>query len=375
MFPVADRSGKKPVFTEYFFSITDGKMSRYATKEKQLKLRLIEDGQTHFFEGAEADLLQWKLVIDEVSLKWGAVQKTKLEHEVAYLRKQLGLLWEMCENGEVPPKVQKRMSEITMDMQVKDDLLADVTAMQEELSMIVIKSRPAMSRRGEFLSGVEESSGKNDEIGEGQNEYNQENTENDDLQSDEQSDDEEDQDNSDVPSQLGDLKDSVDSQQNKVYQETMETPTKASSPVEEEDDDLPHRGHQRQAANDVNSHINIEQLPSEEPEQMVASEPSEILKQSATASSALILETAPEHGTSTDSKLRGVLPPYILKNDPNRPSSMTCITQDQPSFASAGARLKTSSVAFLQINGTETEIDSSSNTGLDNLGPQPGTKD
>ncbi|KAI8927949.1 hypothetical protein BC831DRAFT_450376 [Entophlyctis helioformis] len=103
---------------------------------KQLRLTLIEDGEVHVFDSVtESDILEWKGTIDMVARKWGAVQKVKLEHEVAYLRKQLGMLWEMCENGQVPPKVQKRMADITIDMQVKDDLLADVIAVQEILSL------------------------------------------------------------------------------------------------------------------------------------------------------------------------------------------------------------------------------------------------
>ncbi|KAH9250406.1 hypothetical protein BASA81_011814 [Batrachochytrium salamandrivorans] len=77
-----------------------------------------------------------QVVIQEQSV--GVVsngKKDTLEHEVAYLRKQLGMLWEMCQNGLVPPKIQKRMTDVTTDMQVKDDLLADVIARQEELSI------------------------------------------------------------------------------------------------------------------------------------------------------------------------------------------------------------------------------------------------
>lgn len=45
--------------------------------------------------------------LKEVSARWGAVQKTDLEHELAAMRKQLGQLWEMCTDGATPPKIQK----------------------------------------------------------------------------------------------------------------------------------------------------------------------------------------------------------------------------------------------------------------------------
>ncbi|KAL5038341.1 hypothetical protein BDV3_006478 [Batrachochytrium dendrobatidis] len=165
-FPASERSGKKTGFVEYFFSISDGQLHRYQSKEKfeecskpistisianamssivdapshpnhwLLRLILVEDNETHIFESDDQSLLlQWKSVISRVALRWGAIQKITLEHDVAHLRKQLGSLWEMCQNGVVPPKVQKRMSDVTMDMQIKDDLLADVIARQEELSL------------------------------------------------------------------------------------------------------------------------------------------------------------------------------------------------------------------------------------------------
>ena len=43
----------------------------------------------------------------KVAREWGNIQKVTLEHDVAYLRKQLGALWELCSNGEIPAKIQK----------------------------------------------------------------------------------------------------------------------------------------------------------------------------------------------------------------------------------------------------------------------------
>ncbi|KAH9274607.1 hypothetical protein BASA83_002791 [Batrachochytrium salamandrivorans] len=144
-YPASERAGKKIGFVEYYFTIIDGTLNRYQSKEKfeedspinpgfkRLRVLLVEDNETHLFEKNNDALLQdWKSVIGTVAYRWGAAQKDTLEHEVAYLRKQLGMLWEMCQNGLVPPKIQKRMTDVTTDMQVKDDLLADVIARQEK---------------------------------------------------------------------------------------------------------------------------------------------------------------------------------------------------------------------------------------------------
>ena len=93
---------------------------------KQLKLSLVEDDEIHYLRHAEVEeLKKWYIFLKihsfnnleikmirmgflkEVSTRWGAVQKTDLEHELAAMRKQLGQLWEMCTDGTTPPKIQK----------------------------------------------------------------------------------------------------------------------------------------------------------------------------------------------------------------------------------------------------------------------------
>ena len=90
-----------------------------------LKLSLVEDDEIHYLRHADAEELKiWYFCstiilltliknstrmgfLKEVSARWGAVQKTDLEHEIAAMRKQLGQLWEMCIDGITPPKIQK----------------------------------------------------------------------------------------------------------------------------------------------------------------------------------------------------------------------------------------------------------------------------
>ncbi|KAL2914376.1 hypothetical protein HK105_206148 [Polyrhizophydium stewartii] len=185
--PTADRGPKKAGFAEFFFAIVDGNMHRYLCQAnfqagdkplssiavanamcalvssadrpdaKTLRVTLVEDDEVHLFQDAsESVLAEWRDTIESVALRWGLVQKVKLEHEVAYLRKQLGLLWEMCQNGEVPAKVQKRMADVTMDMQFKDDLLADVMARQEMLSERAAQMRSQTRERNDFFLALQE---------------------------------------------------------------------------------------------------------------------------------------------------------------------------------------------------------------------------
>ncbi|KAJ1339411.1 hypothetical protein BSLG_005977 [Batrachochytrium salamandrivorans] len=106
-----------------------------------LRLILVEDNETHI---SKATINRYyfngrKSVISRVALRWGAIQKITLEHDVAHLRKQLGSLWEMCQNGVVPPKVQKRSyryMKLEMGLRLEnamewDFLLKVVTTMQK----------------------------------------------------------------------------------------------------------------------------------------------------------------------------------------------------------------------------------------------------
>jgi hypothetical protein len=45
--------------------------------------------------------------LQEVSARWGAIQKTTLEHEIAGMRKHIGQLWEISIDGTTPPKILK----------------------------------------------------------------------------------------------------------------------------------------------------------------------------------------------------------------------------------------------------------------------------
>ncbi|KAJ2994910.1 hypothetical protein HDV02_001186 [Globomyces sp. JEL0801] len=96
----------------------------------------MRDDQIHFFTDKDDDwdeLCNWERILNEISERWGVLQKTEMEHEVAATRKTLGELWEMCSDGNVPPKLLKRITDITMEIQVKDSLLGDILARQDEL--------------------------------------------------------------------------------------------------------------------------------------------------------------------------------------------------------------------------------------------------
>jgi hypothetical protein len=73
-----------------------------------LTVMLLEEDQVEIFECDDVNELQsWFKVISHVSYRWGLVQKTEMEHEIASMRKQLGQLWDLCVDGIVPTKVQK----------------------------------------------------------------------------------------------------------------------------------------------------------------------------------------------------------------------------------------------------------------------------
>ena len=60
---------------------------------------------------------------------WGAVQRVQMEIEVADMRKQLGAYWEMC-TSDIPANIQKRINDLTMEIQEKDSVLGDVISRQ-----------------------------------------------------------------------------------------------------------------------------------------------------------------------------------------------------------------------------------------------------
>jgi hypothetical protein len=75
---------------------------------KLLTLMLLEEGQVEKFECDNSEELDhWCKVIGHMSYRWGLVQKTETEHEIASMRKQLGQLWDLCVDGIVPTKIQK----------------------------------------------------------------------------------------------------------------------------------------------------------------------------------------------------------------------------------------------------------------------------
>jgi hypothetical protein len=68
----------------------------------------IEDGKSFCFStGGGSEILQWREVISDISLRWGEAQKTDQEHELAAMRKQLGQLWELATSGTISQNVQK----------------------------------------------------------------------------------------------------------------------------------------------------------------------------------------------------------------------------------------------------------------------------
>ncbi|KAJ3303496.1 hypothetical protein HDV03_003773 [Kappamyces sp. JEL0829] len=104
-----------------------------------LKVMLLEDEEVHNFKFADLDRAkEWTDTINEVSYRWGLVQKSEMEHEIASMRKQLGQLWELCTDATVPPKIQKRINDLTVEMQMKDSLMADVIARQGTTSMLTV---------------------------------------------------------------------------------------------------------------------------------------------------------------------------------------------------------------------------------------------
>ena len=79
-------------------------------------MTLVEDKDVYYLKGntfthaqstseSEAELQDWYCCLLEMSLRWGAVQKTDLEYEVAATRKKVGELWEL--QGDKNIKVQK----------------------------------------------------------------------------------------------------------------------------------------------------------------------------------------------------------------------------------------------------------------------------
>ena len=54
----------------------------------------------------------------------------QIQYEIASCRKQIGLLWDLCPNGEITTSVQTRMNQIQKEMQIKDDLLSILTNCQ-----------------------------------------------------------------------------------------------------------------------------------------------------------------------------------------------------------------------------------------------------
>ena len=91
---------------------------------KELKISLVENEEIHFIQLDDLDELKnWYFIscsilnstnsmirmglVQEVSAKWGAVQMSMLEQEIASMRDQVDQLSEICDTGDPNPKIQK----------------------------------------------------------------------------------------------------------------------------------------------------------------------------------------------------------------------------------------------------------------------------
>jgi hypothetical protein len=70
-------------------------------------LLLEEERRLQFVCNSIEELRSWAKILTHISYRWGLVQKTEMEYELAGMRKQLGQLWDLCVDGIVPAKVQK----------------------------------------------------------------------------------------------------------------------------------------------------------------------------------------------------------------------------------------------------------------------------
>lgn len=69
---------------------------------------LINNGESFLFStGGGIEVEKWRDVIEQVACRWGEVQKTELEYELAGMRKTLGELWETCATSSIPANIQK----------------------------------------------------------------------------------------------------------------------------------------------------------------------------------------------------------------------------------------------------------------------------
>jgi mannose-6-phosphate isomerase class I len=63
-------------------------------------------------------------------MRWGAIQLIELQYEVASMRKQIGELWELSAENGTDNRISKRINELTAEIELRDTLLADVSARQ-----------------------------------------------------------------------------------------------------------------------------------------------------------------------------------------------------------------------------------------------------
>ena len=94
-----------------------------------LLISIDDDEETILEFELEAMAEDWYDAMVVVGHRWGPVKQRDLEHEIASMRKTIGSLYEFMAQGSEIPNSNKRIENLTFDIEIKDSKLGDLGAL------------------------------------------------------------------------------------------------------------------------------------------------------------------------------------------------------------------------------------------------------
>ena len=115
-------------------------------------ISIDDDEETVLEFDGEDDTEDWYDAMVVVGHRWGPLRQRELEHEIAGMRKTIGSLYEFMAQGSEIPNSNKRIENLTCDIEIKDSKLGDLGAIlgnsnsQREIQYVVYEDAEAQSK-------------------------------------------------------------------------------------------------------------------------------------------------------------------------------------------------------------------------------------
>ena len=111
------------------FDISTSNLSKDPDSLKIHLISIDDDEETILEFENEDQLDDWYDILVIVGHRWGPIKQLELEHEIAGMRKTIGSLYEFMAQGSEIPNSNKRIENLTCDIEIKDSKLADLGAL------------------------------------------------------------------------------------------------------------------------------------------------------------------------------------------------------------------------------------------------------